>query len=403
MPKSTNKDSQRNLTFPGFEPPSSNFFRMPNNWTDITADMKSMAEMKVVEYILRHTWGYQEYGIMKRITIDEFMYGRRRQDGSRLDKGTGLSEQSVRNGLESALADGLIQEEIDDSDKARVKKYYCLRMQHDQLEGGVKDLDLGAQSLGSGVKDLDPEVQTLDPRGIEFRPRTEKDTLETHLKKEINPTYIRKAKTEGKKGDNPKALQRPGELSQTQTDDQHSKRKKTPQGQLQTTRQGDYEYDEIVIEEPEDISEDTLRNQRNTRKTQSPNHSAALTGGDTTQSSKKGFVKISDLLGSAAQAQHDSEIRQIIMRFVSDFADELQDQGPFSSSVTRAYNDLMNSNVSLDTFIQLMYEARSITQHNTASIKAKGERGGKAKMGYWFGVLEKKLGLKPNEHVARGD
>ncbi len=402
MPKSTNKDSERNLTFPGFEPPSSNFFRMPNNWTDITADMKSMAEMKVVEYILRHTWGYQEYGIMKRITIDEFMYGRRRQDGSRLDKGTGLSEQSVRNGLESALADGLIQEEIDDSDKARVKKYYCLRMQHDRLEGGVKDLDPGAQSLGSGVKDLDPEVQTLDPRGQGFRPRTEKDTLETHLKKEINPTYIRKAKKE-KKDDPSEPLQSPLAPSYMNANNQPSKRKKTSQEQLQTTRQGDYEYDEIVIEEPEDPYEGTLRNQRNSRITHSTNHSAAPADTGTTQHSKKGFVKISDLLGSAAQAQHDSEIRQIIMRFVSDFADELQDQGPFSSSVTRAYNDLMNSNVSLDTFIQLMYEARSITQHNTASIKAKGERGGKAKMGYWFGVLEKKLGLKPNEHVARGD
>lgn len=269
-------------------------------------------------------------------------------------------------------------------------------MQPDTLEGGVKDLDPGVQTLGSGVQDLDPRGQT-------FRPRTEKDTLETHLKKEINPTYIRKAKNGKNNGENSEAVQRPVEPSQSQTDDQHSKRKKTSPGQLQTTKQGDYEYDEIVIEEPEDTSEDTLRNQRNTRKTQSSNYSAALAGDNTTQSSKKGFVKISDLLGSAAKAQQDSEIRQIIMRFVSDFADELQDQGPFSSSVTRAYNDLMNSNVSLDTFIQLMYEARSITQHNTASIKAKGERGGKAKMGYWFGVLEKKLGLRPNEQLTRGD
>src|SRR3954463_7587995 len=96
--------------FPGFDRPESNFFRMPNNWTNITAEINNIAELKVVEYILRHTWGFQEYGIKKRITVDEFMKGRKHQDGTRLDKGTGLSERAVRYGLQNALKDGLIEE-----------------------------------------------------------------------------------------------------------------------------------------------------------------------------------------------------------------------------------------------------------------------------------------------------
>jgi hypothetical protein len=37
--------------FRGFERPSRNYFKMPNNWTDITAEMSSLAEIKVVDYV----------------------------------------------------------------------------------------------------------------------------------------------------------------------------------------------------------------------------------------------------------------------------------------------------------------------------------------------------------------
>ena len=138
--------SRERPSFLGFDRPESNFFRMPNSWTDITAEINSIAELKVVEYILRHTWGYQEYGLKKHITIDEFVHGRRRQDGSRMDKGTGLSERAVYDGLQKAVANGLIDEETDDSDRGRIKKSYSLRMR----ENAHVDEDL---------QSLQPEVQ----------------------------------------------------------------------------------------------------------------------------------------------------------------------------------------------------------------------------------------------------
>src|SRR5260370_40165814 len=121
MPENTHTPVS-STQFTGFSRPESNFFRMPNEWVDITADIDNLAELKVVEYILRHTWGYQEYGVRKHITIDEFVQGRRRQDGSRMDAGTGLSERAVRYGLQRALEDGLIDEEVDARDRGRVKK-----------------------------------------------------------------------------------------------------------------------------------------------------------------------------------------------------------------------------------------------------------------------------------------
>src|SRR6266550_2910333 len=105
-----------NQPFEGFNTPETNFFRLPNEWTDITAQVTSLAEMKLVEYVLKHTWGYSEFDMVKKITTDEFMHGRKRKSGERVDIGTGLSNKSVIDGLHKAVAHGLLEEEIDDSD-----------------------------------------------------------------------------------------------------------------------------------------------------------------------------------------------------------------------------------------------------------------------------------------------
>src|SRR5215212_2941021 len=144
--------ARERTSFPGFDRPESNFFRMPNSWTDITAEIDNIAELKVVEYVLRHTWGYQEYGIKKHITMDEFVHGRRRRDGSRMDRGTGLSERAVRYGLAKAVERGLVEEEIDDTDRGRVKKWYGLRM---------KQPTVSEDGTGRQGQDLQPGVQTL--------------------------------------------------------------------------------------------------------------------------------------------------------------------------------------------------------------------------------------------------
>lgn len=108
---------------------SKGFYMLPNEWTDIMADIDNLAELKVVEYLMRHTWGFKEYDQFKFITIDEFMYGRLRSDGAtRMDKGTGLkSDRSVKDGLKAAIEHGYILCEQDA--KAKVKKAYKLKMQ----------------------------------------------------------------------------------------------------------------------------------------------------------------------------------------------------------------------------------------------------------------------------------
>src|SRR5947199_4889536 len=146
--------------FAGFSKPEANFFRLPNEWTDITAKVTSPAEMKLVEYVLKHTWGYSEFDMVKKITTSEFMSGRKRKSGERIDIGTGLSKPSVIAGLKSAVAHGLLEEEIDDSDKARIKKYYKLKM-----KTPIKEAEPEKQAPHAEVKNVNIGVKNFNSRG----------------------------------------------------------------------------------------------------------------------------------------------------------------------------------------------------------------------------------------------
>src|SRR6266567_4422173 len=162
-------------SFKGFSKPEANFFRLPNEWTDITARITSLAEMKLVEYVLKHTWGYSEFDMVKKITTDEFMSGRKKKDGTRIDSGTGLSKPSVIEGLNNAVKHGLLEVEIDDSDKARIKKFYKLRMKTPTEEAEPKE-----QAVHAEVKNVNIGVKNFNSRGKQSLQRSEKDTLERY-------------------------------------------------------------------------------------------------------------------------------------------------------------------------------------------------------------------------------
>ena len=85
--------------------------------------------------------------------------------------------------------------------------------------------------------------------------------------------------------------------------------------------------------------------------------------------------------------------REVVNRYVTDLARELNDQAPRSSSVTRACNLYVDSGRPLDEFCQLLLEARRRTQEHSGTIRQPLKEGGlsgltKPKMGYFFAVLE---------------
>ena len=159
--------------FAGFDQPKANYSKLPHTLIDELSNITSESELKVILYILRHTWGYHD--TEKKITIDEFCNGRKRSDGSRIDGGCGITSNAVKGGIAKAVEHGYIVVEEDARDLARIKRYYSIN------SGGQK-LMVGGQTLTPGVSQVDP--------------RTEKDTIERNLERETpSPTAKSKSLT----------------------------------------------------------------------------------------------------------------------------------------------------------------------------------------------------------------
>jgi hypothetical protein len=97
-----------------------------------------------------------------------------------------------------------------------------------------------------------------------------------------------------------------------------------------------------------------------------------------------------------------SEDREVIVAYLADFARELNDQAPLRVSVSRALNLLARSGLPREVFLEKLYEARSLTKEYSASIQTTVKRDGsplpvKAKMAYFFAILEDRCGLKVDQ------
>jgi hypothetical protein len=170
--------------FQGFNPASKGYSQLPNEWLDeIISQIDNAAELKIVLYVYRHTWGFQEkrenpdapakHDEVKHITTDEFAHGRKRKDGTRIDKGTGLGLTTVKDGVAKAIKHGYIICQVDDSDKARIKKYYGLKMQNSDSRNPAISGHIPTSKHRNVTSDKPESDQ-----------RTEKETRERHLGKD---------------------------------------------------------------------------------------------------------------------------------------------------------------------------------------------------------------------------
>jgi len=179
-------------TFPGFVPPTENWSKLPHVLIEALPLIETVGELKIILYVLRHTWGYHE--TEKRISQDEFENGRKRKDGTRLDPGTGLSRNTIKDGIKRAVAHGFIIVETDDHDKARIQHWYRLAelapSEGQKLPPTHEPED---QTLTGGG-------QSLTPRGSKVDPPTapEGQTLTVvHGKKPVNKKQTNRKKNTG--------------------------------------------------------------------------------------------------------------------------------------------------------------------------------------------------------------
>lgn len=84
--------------------------------------------------------------------------------------------------------------------------------------------------------------------------------------------------------------------------------------------------------------------------------------------------------------------RELVERFIRDYALEFLDEAPLSSSVARAAGLWERADVDQATFLGAMQEARRRTQRYTGVVLKKRPDGRKNKMPYFFATLERLLG-----------
>ena len=98
------KAAQDKLHFRGFISPR--YTQVPDELFDELMSHLSGAELKVLLYIIRRTFGFKKD--VDNISLNQICKGIITRDGEVLDKGTGLSQQSVITALKGLIASNAI-------------------------------------------------------------------------------------------------------------------------------------------------------------------------------------------------------------------------------------------------------------------------------------------------------
>jgi hypothetical protein len=157
----TMKKSKFDYEFEGVDTPKRNYMIVPTLISDNAYRMK-WYEKTVIDYIVRNTWGYSEFGIFKKITLDEFVNGRKRKNGTRIDHGTGLAKSTIIKALKLAVEHKYIDVIVDDSDGGRAKRSYRIHYRD--------------SSVITECQDYTPEVTRHTPEVTRHTPEVTRHT-----------------------------------------------------------------------------------------------------------------------------------------------------------------------------------------------------------------------------------
>ncbi len=304
------KNSENTFQYEGFTNP--NYTQVPDDVFDVIAPELTEAELRVLLYVIRRTFGFKKD--RDAISLTQMVEGIRARDGRLLDKGTGMSRRGVMKGCAGLIDKGIITVEKRLSDQGDNEiNIYSLRFR---------------ESSGVGNNVPYGRERSAPPVGNEVAPQ---------------------------------------ETVEQETDINHSNLRKTSSSEHSPS---------------EDAGRESATHPRGTPTA----HTVESTG---------------DILKRRTPPRPTyDEDRDRILAYLEDISRLLNDQAPLKSSVSRAYRLFQRSGKSIEVFCELLYQARAITQEHSASIRGQasstssaGHR--KAKMAYFFGVLEDLLGLKP--------
>ena len=333
--------------YEGFSSPNGTI--VPDDVFDLLAPRLSEAELRVLLYIIRRTFGFKKDS--DTISLKQMVEGITKRDGTVIDHGAGVVKSAAARAVRGLVEKGVVIATRNRSaEKGDEPTSYQLRF---RVEPVFSKRTRGVPPKGQGGVLLENPQQTVLQATV--RQQTGKES-HPHTLDEILLSNIRNGRTN-----------------------------------ILETR------DEELSPKP-------------TAATFVPPHSSTnLTSpGDTSPAPRRGFQTPATVLRQRYSPRTDvpSEARQVIGRYIHDFALELGDQAPLRSTISRAVNLYEKSGLSLNDFIGYLYSARSQTKEYSGSIrKGRGDRSKgwqpASKVAYWFAVLEDQLGFRePTEKPA---
>jgi hypothetical protein len=141
--------------FPGFYPPR--YTPIPDQLLDDVMAFLSGAELKVLLYIMRHTYGYKKGA--DSISVKQMVEGITATDGTVVDRGTGLSKASVHAAVKQLEEKALIVVERRDT-AAGDSAVNVYRVRESQEPGGLKIRPPRSKNQTTVGQKLDPQETT---------------------------------------------------------------------------------------------------------------------------------------------------------------------------------------------------------------------------------------------------
>ena len=337
--------------YEGFSSPNGTV--VPDDVFDLLAPQLTEAELRVLLYIIRRTFGFKKD--RDAISLTQLVEGIKTKDGRVLDRGTGMSRRGVMRGCAGLIEKGIITAEKRLSDQGDNEvNIYSLRF---RAEGGVgNDVPYGRELSALGVGNDVPPQQTV---------------VQETVKQEMYPSNLRKAEKE--------------------KNEQQHQRSPFPSSSLQPLKQGRPKDDG-------DGGEEEKQKVSNHRKKSKQKETGELTADreETHRPQPKKTAAPGELLSQQfiPPPIPDDEAYEAIRDFIRDMAGKNHDEASLKSSTTRAYNLYQRAGVSLSYFFNLVYDADKEASRRSTTIKKRTADGFTNRMAYFFAVLEDKLGLR---------
>lgn len=132
MPHKQEKDPKTNFHYHGFYAPTTT--PVPDDVFDIIAPELTEAELRVLLYIVRRTFGFKKD--KDRISLSQMVNGIKTKGGKLLDKGTGMSRRGVMRGCAGLIEKGIITVQKGTSDLGDSEINIYSLMFHNEKEVG---------------------------------------------------------------------------------------------------------------------------------------------------------------------------------------------------------------------------------------------------------------------------